>query len=47
MPKGTEHGRSEKKKAKYSLKEKRLRKKEKKQRVGVTPELVIHEDFNI
>lgn len=47
MPKGTEHGRNEKKKAKYSLKEKRLRKKEKKQHSVETPEVISHEDFNI
>jgi hypothetical protein len=32
MPKGTEHQKNIKKKAKFSLKEKRLRKREKKQR---------------
>ena len=44
MPKGTEHGRSERKKAKLNLKEKRLRKKEKKQK-GIVQDFVSHDDF--
>lgn len=43
MPKGTEHNKSEKKKAKLSLKEKRLRKREKKH--GPVEPIVSHEDF--
>jgi hypothetical protein len=46
MPKGTEHYKSEKKKAKLTLKEKRLRKKEKKMR-EVVPDITSHDDFII
>jgi hypothetical protein len=43
MPKGTEHNKSEKKKAKFSLKEKRLRKRDRKR--GPVEPIVSHDDF--
>lgn len=46
MPKGTEHHRDERKKPKLSLKEKRLRKKEKKMK-QTQQDIIVHEDFSV